>query len=171
LGLLARAARSKTRGGSLSHGVLAGPLTGGGLVLGLVILVDVSDLGHERIVGVGVGQQGADREQHLRDREGGGPLILQDVETDRSVRVDVGVVDSSCEGNLRRLEWVVRGEVYVQEVHSTGVWGIIGSHDGSLPVELVLLVERASRAVGGGISSEVDEFLLNSFKSHSIDSN
>ena len=43
-----------------SHGVLAGPLSGGSLVLGPVSLVDVSDLRHEGVVRVGVGQEGAD---------------------------------------------------------------------------------------------------------------
>jgi len=43
-----------------SHGVLAGPFSGGGLVLGSVSLVDVSNLRHEGIVRVGVGQEGAD---------------------------------------------------------------------------------------------------------------
>ena len=78
----------------VSHSVLAGPLSGGGLVLGSVSLVDVSDLGHEGVVRVGVRQQGADGEEHLGDGERGGPLVLEDVQADATVRVDVWVVDS-----------------------------------------------------------------------------
>ena len=41
-------------------------------VLVLVSLVDPGDLGHEGVVRVGVAEQGADREQHLVEREGEG---------------------------------------------------------------------------------------------------
>eukprot|EP00959_Pyramimonas_sp_CCMP1952_P247367 5171005-Pyramimonas_sp.AAC.1 len=47
------------------HGVLARPLPGELLVSGLVVLVDVRDLGHEGVVRVGVGEQRADAQQHL----------------------------------------------------------------------------------------------------------
>ena len=55
---------------ALSHGVLSGPLSGSGLVLGLVRLVDVGDLWHQRIIWVGVGQQGTDGQEHLGDCQG-----------------------------------------------------------------------------------------------------
>lgn len=51
-----------------AHGVLAGPLPGGVLVPAAVGLVDVGDLGHQRVIGVGVCQQGADGQQHLQHR-------------------------------------------------------------------------------------------------------
>lgn len=41
-------------------GVLASPLASGGLISGTVGLVDMSDLGNKGIVGVRVGQHGAD---------------------------------------------------------------------------------------------------------------
>ena len=149
-----------------SHGVLAGPLAGSGLVLGAVTLVDVSNLGHQRIIWVGVSQQGADGEEDLGDGECGRPLVLKDIQADGAVRVDIGVVDSSCEVNLGRLEGVIGGEVDVQEVHTTGVGRVVRAHNGSLPVELILLIDGAGRAVGGRVLAQVDEFLLNSFKSH-----
>ena len=52
-----------------SHGVLSSPFSGGGLVLGLVGLVDVSDLWHQRIIWVGISEQGTDREENLRDSQ------------------------------------------------------------------------------------------------------
>ena len=58
-----------------------------------VALVDVRNLRHQRVVGVGVGQQRADREQDLGDRQRGAPLVLEDVEADAALAVDVGVVD------------------------------------------------------------------------------
>lgn len=83
-----------------------------------VALVDVGDLGHQRIVGVGVSQQGADGEEHLRDGESGRPLVLEDVEADGPVAVDVHVINFRGEGDLGWLERVVGREVNVQEEHA-----------------------------------------------------
>ena len=127
-----------------SHSILAGPLSGGSLVLGSVSLVDVSDLRHKGVVRVGISQQRADGEQHLRDGESWGPLILQDVQANAAVRVDVGMVDPGGEVALGRLEGVVGREVDVQEEHTSSIGRIIRSHDGGLPVVLILLVDRAS---------------------------
>ena len=49
---------------STLDGVLPGPLPGGGLVTRTVGLVDVCDIGYERVVGVGVCEHGADGEEH-----------------------------------------------------------------------------------------------------------
>merc|ERR1711912_68003 len=65
-----------------SHGVFASPLLGGSLVLWSVSLEDLSNLGHQRIIWVGVGEKGGDGQQHLGDGEGWRPLLLQDVQTD-----------------------------------------------------------------------------------------
>lgn len=50
--------------GGRSNGVLARPLTSGGFVPGTVGLVDVGDLGHQRIIRVGVCEHRADGQQH-----------------------------------------------------------------------------------------------------------
>ena len=47
----------------------------------------------------------------FRDSESGAPLVAQDVQADATVRVDVRVVDTGGEVNLRRLEGVVGREV------------------------------------------------------------
>jgi len=52
-----------------SHGVFSRPLSGSGLILWLVGLVDLGDLWNERVIWVGVGQQGADGQEHLGDGE------------------------------------------------------------------------------------------------------
>ena len=68
-------------------GVLASPLPGCRLIPGPVGLVDVCNLGDERVVGVGVGQHRADAQQHCahisiamaRQAPGGGasiPLLM-----------------------------------------------------------------------------------------------
>ena len=74
-----------------SHGVLVRPSPGGGLVPESVGLAHVGDLRDERVVRVGVGEQRADGEQHLGDRQGRAPLLLEDVQADVPVAVDVRV--------------------------------------------------------------------------------
>lgn len=49
---------------SALDGVLPGPLPGGGLVAGAVGLVDVRDLRHQRVIGVGVCEHGANGKEH-----------------------------------------------------------------------------------------------------------
>nr|CAD1831402.1 unnamed protein product [Ananas comosus var. bracteatus] len=55
-------------------------------------VVGVRDLGDERVVGVGVGEEGADGEEGPRDGQRGAPLLLEDVEANAAVRVDVRVL-------------------------------------------------------------------------------
>lgn len=67
-------------------------------------------------------------EHTLRDCQSRAPLVPQDIQTDAAVGVDVGMVDASCERNLGRLEWVVRGEVDVKEEDTSSVWGVVLVH-------------------------------------------
>ena len=101
-----------------SHGVTLSPIASSLVVLISVALINVSDLGHEGIIGVGVSEQGADGKKNLRDGESGRPLVLQDVQADGAIAVDVHVINFRCEGNLGRLEWIVGREVDVQEEHA-----------------------------------------------------
>ena len=138
-----------------SHGVLAGPLTGGGLVFRAVALVNVSDVGNERVIGVSISQQGANGEENLGYGECRGPLILKDVQANATIAVDIGMVYFGDELNLWGLEGVVSGEVDVQEEHTAGEGGVIGAHDCGLPVEVVGLRLGSGRAVGGWVLAEV----------------
>ena len=70
-------------------------------------------------------------------------MVLQDVKANSSVRVDIGVVNTSGEITLWGFEGIISREVDVQEVHTTRVGRFVRAHDGSLPVELVLLVDGA----------------------------
>lgn len=62
------------------------------------------------------------RPRTFRNRQRRAPLIPQDVQTDRPVRVDVRVVDLRREANLGRLEGVVGWEGDGQEEHAARVW-------------------------------------------------
>ena len=122
-------------------------------MLSPVVLVEVRDLRHERIIGVGIGQERADREQHLGDGECGRPLVLEDVQANRAIAVDVSMVNFRCERNLGRLEGIVGREMDVKEKDTSAVRRVIWSQDGCLPLKLVLFVDGPSMAVHRRISS------------------
>jgi len=149
-----------------SHSVLASPFSGGSLILRAIGLVDVSDLRYERIVRVGVSQQGADWEQNLGDGQGRWPLVLQDIKANATIWVNVGMVDPGSEVALGWLEGVVSWEVDVQEEHTSSIRRIIRAHDGCLPVILVFLVNWSSWAVSGWVLAKIDKFLLDSLECH-----
>lgn len=71
---------------------------------------------------VWIGQQAANTEQHLGDRQCWRPLILQDIQADTTAGVDVGMVAASSELHPRWLEGVVGRELDVQEKDATGEW-------------------------------------------------
>jgi len=151
-----------TSGLSSSHSVLSRPFSSRSLVFGLVILVDLSNFWHQRIIRVGISQQGADWEENLGDSQSRGPLLLEDIKADWTVGVDIWMIDPGGEIDLWWLEWVVGWEVNVQEEDTSSIRWVIRSHDGSLPMVLILLVNWTSRAVGGWVLTEIDKFFLNS---------
>ena len=98
----------------------------------LVRLENSGDLWDQGIVRVWITEERADREEDLADGESRGPLGPQDVQADGAVGVNVGVVNSSCEGHFGRLEGVVRGEVNGQEEYPALVGTVGRSHDRGL---------------------------------------
>ena len=140
-------------------------------MLGPIIFIKMGNLRNKWIIWVCIGQEGTEREQNLRDRESRWPLVLENVQTDTSIRVDVAVIDPSRESALGRLEWIVGRETNIDEEYSSGVWGVVWAHDSRLPCELVFLIERTSWTVCGGIFSEINKFLLDSFQSHILELN
>ena len=57
----------------------------------------------------------------FRDGQSWTPLVPQDIETDRPVRIDVRVVNLGREADLRRLEGVVGGECDGEEEHAARI--------------------------------------------------
>lgn len=103
------------------------------------------NLGHQRVIGVGVREHGADGEKYyyhvstplfseraVRDRqlftfadcESGTPLVSQNVQADAAVGVDVGMVNTGGEVDLGGLERVVCREVDGQEEDAARVWRV-----------------------------------------------
>jgi hypothetical protein len=76
-------------------------------VSGPVRLEQLRNIRHKRIIGVGVSQEGTDTEQDLANGQCWTPLVLENVQTDSSVRVDVAMVNACGKVNLGRLLFVV----------------------------------------------------------------
>jgi hypothetical protein len=72
-------------------------------VSGAVGLEQLRNIGHKRIIGVGVSQEGADTEQDFGNGQCRTPLVLENVQTDTSVGVDVAMVNACGKVNLGRL--------------------------------------------------------------------
>ena len=85
---------------------------GFGLVLSAlkVSFVVFSDTFVKRIFEVGVGHKSLDGEEDRSDLEGRTPLIFEDVQTDTTELVHIGVVDLCAEKNLGRSHGVVFGK-------------------------------------------------------------
>ena len=62
------------------------------------------------------------KKRTFRDGQRWTPLVPQDIQTDRTVGVDIGVVDLGREADLWRLEGVIGGEGNGEEEHAAGIW-------------------------------------------------
>ena len=62
------------------------------------------------------------KKRTFRDGQGWTPLVPQDIQTDRTVGVDIGVVDLGREADLWRLEGVIGGEGNGKEEDTAGIW-------------------------------------------------
>jgi len=78
------------------------------------------------------------------------------------------VIDPGSEIDLSWLEGIVSWEMDVEEVDTSSIWRVIWSHNGSLPVVWVLLIDWTGGAVSGWIFAEVDELFLNSLDGRHI---
>jgi len=122
----------------LTHCIFLGPRAGGGLVFRSVGLVHVCNLRYQRIIRVRVCQKRANGKQDLRNSKSRAPLLFEDVEANAAIAVDVRMKYLCSERNLRRLEWIVWGEVNVHQENTTGKWAIGRTHDCSLPMKNIL---------------------------------
>lgn len=104
-----------------SLSIFPGPLTCSFIISLTIGLVGLGNFGHERIVRVRIGEQRADRKQNLGHGEGRTPLIPENIQTNTPIGIDVGMVNASSEGYLRRLKRVVSWKVNSQEVDAARV--------------------------------------------------
>lgn len=135
------------------------PLFGDAVVLVAVGQVLVGDGADERVVGVRVGEQRADGEEHFRDGERRRPVVFEYVQADGALRVHVAVVDACFECHFWRLEWVVRCEVDVQVEDSTLVDRSSRTIDSGEPL-VNIIAFRTGAAIGRWIERDLGELLL-----------
>lgn len=139
------------------HRILRRPFPRSAIVPSFVSFEKLGNVWDQRVIGVRVGEQTANGKQNLTDGQGGTPLVLQNIQTDTSIRVDVAVIDASSEMNLWRLEWIVRRKVDIEEENATCIGRVIGSHDSCLPVEHVI-TDWTCGTVGWRVLPQIDQF-------------
>ena len=143
--------------------MLLSPFTGNRLITGFVGFVDVSDLGNKRVIGVGVTQQRTNRKKELRDSQRRAPFVLQDIQTNTTVGVDVGMIDLCGKVDLGGFEGIVGGEVDVQKENTTFEWALLRAHNCGCPVKKII-TSGSGRARHGRVLLEVLQFFVNSFQ-------
>jgi len=95
-------------------GVFAGPLTGSLVVTHSVALEEICNVGDQRIFWVAVVQKTANGQQDLLDRQRRTPLTIENVQTYRTVLVNIAVIQFSYKVHSGRLEWIVGMELDIQ---------------------------------------------------------
>lgn len=139
------------------HRIFRSPFPGRTIVSSSVCFEKLSNIWNQRVIRVRIGQKTADREKNFANSQSRTPLILQNIQTDSSIRVDVTVVDAGCEVNLWRLEGIIRRKVDIEEENTSGIRRVIWSHDCCLPVKHIV-PNWACRTVGWWVFSQIDKF-------------
>lgn len=69
----------------------------------------------------------------LDERQSWRPLVLENVQTDATREIDIGMIDSCDKLDLRRLERIVRRQVDLKLEDATLVGRVAGAVNGSFP--------------------------------------
>ena len=120
------------------HGILGSPLSRSTVMLGFIRSQKLGNVWYERIIRIGIRQQGTNGEQNFTQSQSRRPLILEDIETNTAIGIDVAVINFGSKVYLRRLERIIGWKMNVQKVHATCIGRIIGSHNGRLPMKYVI---------------------------------
>ena len=128
------------------RGISLHPFSGDAVVLFLVMLKLLGNFGYERVVGIGVGEQRANGQQHFGNGERRRPFVLENVEADGAVAVNVAMVDARAKDDFGALEWIFDGKGNVEKENASRVGRVFGSHDGGHPFENVVAL-GSGRAV------------------------
>merc|ERR1719266_2285700 len=144
---------------TLSSGILLHPLACGLVVFRPVLLIDLSNFRHERVVGVWVCEQRRDGQQHLRYGKRRTPLILQYIQANRTICIHVAMIDLRREMTLRRLERIISWKSDVEEEDATSVCRVRRAHYGRLPIEHII-AHWSSRAIRRRIVAQVGQLFV-----------
>jgi hypothetical protein len=66
-----------------------------------------------------IGQKGTNGKEYFGDSQDGTPIILENIKTNLTLTIHVTMINSSTEEHFRRFEWIVLGEMNVQEKDAT----------------------------------------------------
>jgi hypothetical protein len=109
-------------------------------------------IGHlwpQRIIGIGIRQQGQNGQKYLRNGEGRTPGAFQNVQTDDPTLVHIRVIDFGGETDLGGLEGIVGGEVDT-DTEDPATKGTLGrSHNHPFPDIEVLAFGTTTTAARG----------------------
>jgi hypothetical protein len=119
--------------------------------------IKLGNVRHQRIVWVGIGQQGANGKQDLTNSQSGAPLVFQDIQADTAIGIDIAMINASGEVDLWWLERIVSREVNVQKEDTASIRRVVWTHDRSLPVEHVI-TNRTCRTIRWRVLSQVNQF-------------
>lgn len=135
------------RAGSLSQSSAASPFRGDALskVSNAKAKPDWSGEGSSL---VWLSEQRLQAQQDGLDVVRGGPLVLENIETNAAGEVDVRVVDGGLEKDGRRRVWVVCGELEAELEREAGVGGVLRALDGGAPVQEVAVGRGKRRHTG-----------------------
>ena len=103
------------------------PLACSLLICCSVIRILMSNLRHQGVIRIWICQHREHREEHLRNRESGRPILLENIETDESLRINIRMINLRCEDNAWRLEGIVDRELNCRLEDSTSIWRICWS--------------------------------------------
>jgi len=144
-----------------SDSIFPRPFSSSRLISRSVGLVNMGDLGYQRIIRIWVCEHGAYRKQDFRDGQSRAPLVSQDVQAYTAIGVDVRMVDAGGEVDFWWLKWIIGREVYGEEEYTSRIWTITWSHYCCLPVEKIFS-NRSRRAWWRRIAAKICEFLVDS---------
>jgi len=117
------------------HGILLSPCSCCLLITRPLALVNMSNFRNKRIIRIGVSQERANWQKHLRDCQCRTPLFLEDIQTDATIGVDVWMINLGLEVNLWRLEGVIWRKVDHNKENSSGIRAVSWTHYGCLPMK------------------------------------
>ena len=81
------------------------------------------------------------------------PAALKNIDTYSAVAVDIWMKNRGNEFDMRGLEWVVDGEINVEEEYTTGIWTALGSSNRRAPFHNIV-AHRSTTAIGGWIADK-----------------
>ena len=90
-------------------------------------------LGPKGIIRIRIGEQGQNRQQHLRYSQCRRPLVFQNIQTDHTTRIDIRMIDPRVEIDLGGLKGIIAREVDRELKDPAGKWRVSRSHDDSCP--------------------------------------